>query len=74
MEEGNFDGASQEKQRLEEKQRRIRKEKEHAGVEHKPRYFDQTLDPHSGEQLYVFNNKYWELRQKMDYADMPDLF
>ncbi len=59
---------------MEEKQRAARKKLEHAGVEYRPRYFDHTLDPHSGEMMYVFNNKYWDIRKRIDYSDMPDLF
>jgi len=64
MEEGDMDRAAEEKHRLEEKQRAVRKEREHAGIEHRPRYFSQTIDPHSGENMYVFNNLYWDLRKK----------
>lgn len=74
MEEGNIDQAAEEKHRLEEKQRKIRKEREHAGIEWRPRYFKQVDDPHSGEKLYQYTNLYWDLRSKMDYSDMPDLY
>ena len=74
MEEAKYDEAAEEKHRLEEKQRAVRKQNHNLGIEHKPRYFDHTRDPYSGEMIYVFNNKYWDIRKRMDYSDMPDLF
>lgn len=74
MEEGNLDRAAEEKHRLEEKQRGVRKQREGQGLEYKPKYFNQTHDPHSGENMYQFNNTYWKLREKNDYSEMPDLY
>lgn len=74
MEEGDYDRAAEEKHRLEEKQRTIRKQKEAMGIEYKPRYFEQVDDQYSGEKMYQFNNIYWEKRKNLDYADLPDLF
>ena len=74
MEEGDFDRAAEEKHRLEEKQRAVRKKREHEGIEYKAKYFYQTLDKYSGETMYEFNNIYWEKRKNQDYADMPDLY
>lgn len=44
MEEGNYDVAADEKHRLEEKQRAVRKQNEHSGIVHKANFFDQSLD------------------------------
>lgn len=74
MEEGDIDKAAEEKHRLEEKQRAVRKQREKLGLEYKPKYFNQTIDPHSGENMYQFNSTYWEKRAKLDYSDMPDLY
>jgi hypothetical protein len=39
MEEGKYDLAAEEKHRLEEKQRAVRKQREEMGIEYKPRFF-----------------------------------
>lgn len=74
MEEGDYDRAAEEKHRLEEKQRAVRKQREAQGIEWVPRYFNQTIDPISGEKIYEFNNKYWDMRKKLAYSDLPDLY
>ncbi len=66
--------AAAEKHRLEEKQRAARKIKEQMQVIHKPKWFTECEDEISGEKTYKFNDKYWDKRKKMDYADFPDLF
>ena len=40
MEQGDYDSAADEKHRLEEKQRGVRKQREKEGIEYKCRYFD----------------------------------
>jgi len=74
MEEGNYDRAADEKHRLEEKQRAVRKHREKNNIEYKCKYFEQVLDKYSGEMMYQFNNTYWEKRKGLQYADMPDLY
>jgi hypothetical protein len=74
MEATQFDPAAAEKHRLEEKQRAVRKEREKAGIEYKCKYFEQVLDPISGQMMYKYNGRYWDKRKNMDYADMPDLY
>ena len=74
MEEGNYDKAAEEKQKLEEKQRTVRKQMEKMGIEYNPRYFEQVDDLYSGGKMYQFNNTYWKRRKNLDYADLPDLF
>ena len=59
------DGASSEKQRLEEKQRESRR---HGG--HNAKWFSLTKHPVTNEEIWLFNNKYW-LR---DYSDCPELY
>uniref|UniRef100_A0A914ZA46 Uncharacterized protein n=1 Tax=Panagrolaimus superbus TaxID=310955 RepID=A0A914ZA46_9BILA len=57
MEEGNLDLASNEKERLEEKQRTTAKEKEGPP---EPRWFTLGTDKRSQRMdAYMFNGKYW---------------
>lgn len=74
MEEGDYSAASEEKHRLEEKQRAVRKKNEKEHHEHKCKYFEQVFDEYSNEMMYKFNGTYWDMRKKMDYAGMPDLY
>ena len=74
MEEGDYDKASLEKHRLEEKQRAVRKQREKEHFEYKCKYFEQVTDEFSNETMYKFNGTYWEKRKKMDYADLPDIY
>ena len=75
MEEGRYDEASEEKHRLEEKQRAARKLNEELGVEYKPFYFEQVDDEFSAEKkMYKFNHTYWHRRKNLDYDGLPDLY
>jgi hypothetical protein len=74
LEEGDIERAAEEKHRLEEKQRAKRKANEHMGIEHRPLYFKETIDSLTGEKMYVFTGNYWDIRKKMDYSNMPDLY
>uniref|UniRef100_A0AC34EZA0 Oxysterol-binding protein n=1 Tax=Panagrolaimus sp. ES5 TaxID=591445 RepID=A0AC34EZA0_9BILA len=68
MEEGNLDVASNEKERLEEKQRTTAKEKDGAP---EPRWF--TLGTDKGSQktdAYIFNGKYWN----RDFSHCEDIY
>ncbi|KAM4636729.1 oxysterol-binding protein 1-like [Discoglossus pictus] len=83
MENGNWDEANAEKQRLEEKQRstRRRKEAERAGEDgappvdtYKPMWFERKMDPVSKEITHIFRGAYWECKEKADWANCPDIF
>ena len=47
--------ASQEKDRLEVKQRQARKLNEQNNIDHKPNYFVEFYNPHDGQTYYVYN-------------------
>ena len=64
--------AANEKQRLEEKQRNRRKEME--GIIYKSKYFEEYVDPESGEQGYKYIRDYWTDRKNSDWSHMEDLF
>lgn len=74
MEEGNFDEAIKEKDRLEQKQRAVRKEKEKNNIHHQPRFFTEEIDEIDGSKCFRFTNTYWEKRKNNDWSDSPDLF
>mmetsp|Transcript_13985 Transcript_13985/g.9863 ORF Transcript_13985/g.9863 Transcript_13985/m.9863 type:complete len:93 (+) Transcript_13985:1845-2123(+) len=67
--------AAYEKDRLENKQRAVRKYKETNSLEHKQVYFNQWHNDRDGQTYFVYNNKYFENdRPKQDWTSVPDLF
>ncbi|XP_069475236.1 oxysterol-binding protein 2 isoform X2 [Ambystoma mexicanum] len=84
MENGKWDEANIEKQRLEEKQRAVRRLREsEAGVAldegvdyegYQPMWFERKLDPISGEISSVYKGGYWEQKDRNDWSLCPDIF
>ncbi|KAB5528770.1 hypothetical protein PHYPO_G00143990 [Pangasianodon hypophthalmus] len=90
MEEGRWDEANMEKQRLEEKQRAVRRRREaeasdamdqecelDSGREYegyKPHWFHQRTDPVTGEMNFVYKGGYWEAKERQDWSVCPDIF
>ncbi|XP_013875660.1 oxysterol-binding protein 1 isoform X2 [Austrofundulus limnaeus] len=87
MEEGRWDEANAEKQRLEEKQRSARREREREVVKaasspeeggHPDNYqalwFEKIHDPVSSETLHVYKGGYWEAKKQGSWEMCPDIF
>jgi hypothetical protein len=80
LEENNLEVAAEEKHRLEEKQRAIRKKRElEQEPDFKPKYFKQIMDPDSNEQYYAYGpdhgcRDYWEDRRNNNFAHMEDIY
>ena len=74
MEEQKIDEASDEKHRLEEKQRAAAKKYKKEGIILKPRYFEETYDDLTGELIYKYKGGYWEDRKNKNFKDFPDIF
>ncbi|XP_074656432.1 oxysterol-binding protein-related protein 1-like isoform X2 [Tubulanus polymorphus] len=70
LEEGDLDGAAEEKMRLEEKQRGARKDRKRRKNEWTPRWFDPETNPHTSKEDWVFNGRYWN----RDWSESPDIF
>lgn len=67
--------ASTEKDRLEQKQRVVRKLKEEMKMEHEPMFFKPWDNPFDGQLYFVYNHKYFEHnRPNQDWKDSPDIF
>lgn len=56
--------ASSEKNRLEEKQRAVRKYKEKNQIPHKPVYFEEKFNPEDNQIYFVYNYTYYEKDRK----------
>ncbi|KAL2158339.1 hypothetical protein VTH06DRAFT_4387 [Thermothelomyces fergusii] len=64
MEEGEYDFAATEKNRLEEAQRARRREREAKGEEFVPAWFYKAKCEITGETYWQFNGEYWKIREK----------
>uniref|UniRef100_A0A8C4JWC2 Oxysterol-binding protein n=1 Tax=Dromaius novaehollandiae TaxID=8790 RepID=A0A8C4JWC2_DRONO len=80
MESGRWDEANVEKQRLEEKQRAVRRRREFSAFTGKdyegyiPLWFERKVDPMTGELICVYKGGYWEAKDKQDWSMCPDIF
>uniref|UniRef100_A0A665TAI2 Oxysterol-binding protein n=1 Tax=Echeneis naucrates TaxID=173247 RepID=A0A665TAI2_ECHNA len=87
MEDGRWDEANAEKQRLEEKQRTARREREREAVKaasspeegahqdnYQAQWFEKIDDPVSGETLHVYKGGYWEAKDQGSWDMCPDIF
>jgi len=79
MEDGEYDFAATEKNRLEEKQRAKRKWREARGDEFVPRWFKKAKCPTTGEEYWQFNHGYWKVRkavgeEKGEWEGLEDIF
>ncbi|QUC17993.1 uncharacterized protein UV8b_02234 [Ustilaginoidea virens] len=64
MEDGEYDFAATEKNRLEENQRARRKQREARGEEFKPAWFSKATCERTGESYWKFDGRYWRQREK----------
>ncbi|XP_039625854.1 oxysterol-binding protein 2-like isoform X5 [Polypterus senegalus] len=84
MENGLWDEANVEKQRLEEKQRSVRRRREAESAEalnggrvyenYQPLWFEKKVDSATGEMTYMYKGGYWEAKEKQDWKICPDIF
>ncbi|XP_014838453.1 PREDICTED: oxysterol-binding protein-related protein 3-like [Poecilia mexicana] len=71
LEEGNIDGAEEQKQRIEQLQRERRRVLQDNSMIHQPRFFKKSKD-----DTWVTNNTYWEQRRDPGFSkvDFPVLW
>ncbi|CAI4210829.1 unnamed protein product [Parascedosporium putredinis] len=69
MEDGEYDLAATEKNRLEEAQRARRRIRESQGEEFVPAWFTKARCEITGEEYWKFNGEYWERRAKFGEGD-----
>ncbi|KAM4842658.1 oxysterol-binding protein-related protein 2 [Thomomys bottae] len=70
MENGNMDLASQEKERLEEKQREARRERAKEETEWRTRWFYPGDNPYTGTPDWLYAGDYFE----RNFSDCPDIY
>jgi hypothetical protein len=71
MEDGEYDFAATEKNRLEESQRARRKVREQNGEEFVPRWFRKEQCETTGEMFWRFNGEYWAEREQAGNGKRP---
>ncbi|XP_023657315.2 oxysterol-binding protein 1 isoform X4 [Paramormyrops kingsleyae] len=87
MEQGRWEEANAEKQRLEEKQRSVRREREREAARvagptedgthqdnYKAQWFERTEDPNTGEVTHIYQGGYWEAKEQGSWGTCPDIF
>jgi hypothetical protein len=78
MEDGEYDFAASEKNRVEEKQRAARRVRETTGKVHKPRWFTRARDKTTGEEYWSTTGEYWRIRNEVaaggEWKDVDDIF
>ncbi|KAI9809711.1 MAG: hypothetical protein M1825_000143 [Sarcosagium campestre] len=78
MEDGEYDFAATEKNRVEEKQRARRREREAVGEEFTPRWFGRGRCPVTGEEYWEFTGEYWRQREQVgkggEWTNVEDIF
>ncbi|QPG72927.1 hypothetical protein FOA43_000231 [Brettanomyces nanus] len=74
MENAEYDLASEEKNRVEEKQRAHKKEMEEKNIVYKPSFFVKDKHPVTGEDYWRFTGTYWKDRKDGKLKDYKDIF
>lgn len=75
MEEGRYDDASDDKHRVEEKQRAARRKREAENIEYSPVWFTKTKHPVTGDDYYKPSGDYWIKRKDKQLNDVSqDIF
>jgi hypothetical protein len=79
MEDGEYDFAATEKDRLEVKQRKKRRQRERDGEVFVPRWFAKARCETTGEPFWNFNGEYWATRDAVarrggQWGDLEDIF
>lgn len=74
MENGDYDLAAEEKNRVEEKQREARRQRELKGEVYQPTFFNRSKHPVTGEDYWEYKNLYWRERMEGKLKDYNDIF
>lgn len=74
MEDGEYDRAAAEKNRVEEKQRAARRARENKGEDWTPKWFTRDVEPVTGEAFWSSTGEYWKRRVRQDWEVCDDIF
>ena len=70
LENGEVEKSIEEKIRIEEKQRKARKQLEDSGGEYKPRWFKRN----ASNTAWIYAGGYWDARQTKKFENIPDIY
>ncbi|CAM6092140.1 unnamed protein product [Calypogeia fissa] len=81
LEDGDLEKATPEKLRLEDKQRQARKQRKERGEDWKCLWFNQRVPgvwqvktgDNGEEPSWIYQGKYWEMREKQNWQECPDI-
>ncbi|GME77014.1 unnamed protein product [Ambrosiozyma monospora] len=74
MEDGKYDFAADEKNRLEEKQRAARRAREEKNEMYNPSFFRKSIHPLTKDQYWEFTGGYWKDRAEGKLKNYKDIF
>lgn len=74
MEDGRFDDASENKHRVEEKQRNAKKQRELQKINYEPNWFVKKQHPITGDNYWEYNGNYWVNRRDHLLEKSGDIF
>lgn len=74
MENGDYDNAAKEKDRVEQKQRAARKERELRGETYSPYFFKRSRHPVTGDEFWSYGGDYWNSRNEGKLKSYHDIF
>ncbi|KAI6203217.1 hypothetical protein M3Y94_00531100 [Aphelenchoides besseyi] len=74
MEQGKWDEANREKERLEQHQREVAAQAAANGIEQKPAWFEKRQDPLTGDIYHMFTSEYWQCKKNQDWSRCPAIF
>ncbi|GLI63141.1 hypothetical protein VaNZ11_006049 [Volvox africanus] len=82
LELGEWNRATSEKLRLEEKQRAVRRMRKEAGQDYQPKWFrqvlfntkDATQAASQPGSVWEFTHEYWDARNRKDWGELPDIY
>ncbi|OUM53453.1 hypothetical protein BVG19_g2735 [[Candida] boidinii] len=74
MEDGQYDFAAEEKNRVEEKQRAARRAREESGEPYVPEFFSKKVHPITGDEYWEFDHSYWKRRKNGELKNYKDIF
>lgn len=74
MEDGRYDEAASEKNRVEEKQRAARKQRDLNHENFNPQWFVKLTHPVTGDNYWHFNGEYWMKRKEKKLVGCGDIF
>lgn len=46
----------------------------HAPSDHNPLWFKKTIDPYTNQPIHLYQNEYWNCKERKDWKRCPDIY